>query len=173
MSKRVNINAGHSSPRNGSDAIDPQEFDAPIRNKDDIANPNAHIDLKMIHPEFEVVSVIDAARKKKLENLMFDQEMVTVDILDTEDENADVDFVIQVSGQSQIFTRGTRVTVKRMFIEGLAGAKPISYSPVRSQDGEIRSMDYKARRGERYAFSVYHDPNPIGREWLRQVRARA
>lgn len=164
--------AVHNTPRNGSDAVDPQEFNVQVRNKDDLSNPNAHVDAKMVHPEFEVVSEIDAARKKKLENLLFNEELVTVDILDTDDEDADPHFTIQVSGAYQVFTRGQRITVRRKFIEGLASAKPISYSPSTNTEGEIRSMDYKARRGERYAFSVYHDPNPLGREWLRQVRAR-
>ena len=170
----------HDTPKNQSDAVNPEEFDVklavPPHEASKMAdNPHYQIpDQKLVHPDFEKVAILDANRKAHIAGLLFDKELVTVDILDTDDENADIHFCIEVSGEKQLFTRGKRITVMRKFVEGLARAKPISYAnPLKNHDGEITAQGYRGRKGEKYPFQVYHDPNPIGAEWLRRVRSQS
>lgn len=171
-------NVVHDSPKNGSDAINPEEFTAKIQNFTPEENPGlVHeraplLDPKMVHPDFQVAYSLDAEKMKKLEALAFNEQIVTVDILDTDDEDADVSFHIEVCGEKQGFYRGGRFSVKRKFVEGLARARPVSFSPRKNAAGEITGAEYTGRRGEKYPFQVYHDPHPNGREWLRQIRSQ-
>lgn len=133
----------------------------------------SHVDPKMIHPEFQVCASLDAENTAKLEALRFMQEMVTVDILESSNEGDDESFIIEVNEKKVVFRRGERKTVPRWAVEGLARAKPIGYSNQEyyKPDG-TRDIRWPSRRGERYPFAVFHDPNPDGPRWLQQVRAQ-
>lgn len=157
-------------PKNQSDAVDPETGVAHFA---DQKLGNAQDNPKLIHPEFEVSPSLDAEKKAKLDKLKFMNEMVTVDILAAGRDEDDEVFVIEVNENKCVFRRNERKTVPRYIVEGLARAKPIGYSNEEyyKPDG-TRDIRWPTRRGERYPFAVFHDPNPDGARWLQQVRAQ-
>lgn len=121
---------------------------------------------------FETVPAING-KKAKLDALAFYNEPVTVHIADAYDENADSNFAVWVNGIPEVFWRGQEKTVKRMYVEGLARAKPVGFtSQEYMMDNGAKAYRYPSRTGMRYPFSVVEDKNPIGREWLRGVQAQ-
>ncbi|TFH85269.1 hypothetical protein EQG41_18320 [Billgrantia azerbaijanica] len=123
----------------------------------------------LIKPETRTLD--DPNMIHKAEILKFMEEPVTVEIQEVADENADHGFVIEVNGKAEPFRRGERKTVKRYFVEGLARAKRTGYRNQLVVDpvtGE-KEYQYPAKTGLRYPFSVIHDGNPRGADWLKAV----
>jgi len=119
------------------------------------------------------------AFKEKAANLAFNEEMITIQIHDTAEPNAQRIFEVSVNGglpprgASQIFERGKQYTVKRFLVETLARAKPTNYrNEEYTDDKGIRNVRWPSQTGLRYPFSVIHDPNPLGPSWLRSVLAQ-
>lgn len=129
-------------------------------------------DANLIIPHPEVMDDGERLREKYANNA-FMNEMVTVHIHDTAEKNADPSFSIAVNGVDEFFIRGQKKTVKRMFVEGLARAKPVSFKneEYTRQDG-VRDVRWPSNRGLRYSFAVVHDPNPRGASWLASVLAQ-
>jgi hypothetical protein len=108
---------------------------------------------------------------KKADILRFMEDMVTVEISEVSEDQADIAFPIMVDGKTELFRRGERKAVKRYFVEGLARAKKTGYRNqlvVDRQTGE-QTYEYPAKTGLRYPFSVIHDPSPRGADWLKAV----
>lgn len=107
---------------------------------------------------------------EKAANLEFMNDMVTVNIHTTNEQNAAPYFEITVNGKPMIFHRGKKYTVRRYFVEGLARAKPVNFrnEEFTMSDG-VRSVRWPSSTGLRYGFSVEHDPHPRGLDWLRSV----
>lgn len=159
--------------KNRSEPMDPQDGMSRFAESSQRDEDVLEVDPKLIHPEFEVVPSLDAEKKAKLDALAFMNEMVTVDILSTDREEDDQIFIIEVNEQKVAFARGERKTVPRWAVEGLARSKPIGYSNQEyyKPDG-TRDIRWPSRRGEKYPFAIFHDPNPDGPRWLQQVRAQ-
>lgn len=116
-------------------------------------------------------SLDDPNMMKKLDIMKFMEEPVAVEIHEVADEQADIGFAIWVNGQSEVFRRGERKTVKRKFVEGLARAKKTGYGNqlrVNRDTGEQEYI-YPSKTGLRYPFSVVHDANRMGADWLKAV----
>lgn len=113
------------------------------------------------------------AFEEKAANLAFMEQMVTINIHTTNEQNAAPYFEISVNGISKIFHRGKKYTIPRYFVEGLARAKPVSYKneEYTMSDG-VRTVRWPSATGLRYGFSVERDPHPRGLEWLRSVIAQ-
>lgn len=127
-------------------------------------------DAEIENPQIEAITDLQRFNKDKLALLAFMEEPVTVHIHETSEEQADSNFSIWVNGRQEVFFRGQEKTVKRKFVEGLARAKPTTYrnEQFKMQDGSD-SVRYPKSRGLRYSFSVVHDNNPRGRDWLKEV----
>ncbi|GAA0586733.1 hypothetical protein ACFQH5_20210 [Halomonas salifodinae] len=123
----------------------------------------------LIKPETRTLD--DPNLIKKAEILKFMEEPVTVEISEVSDENADHGFIIHVNGKSEPFRQGERKTVKRYFVEGLARAKRTGYKNQLVVDPVTGDQEYEypSKTGLRYPFSVVHDPNPRGADWLKAV----
>jgi hypothetical protein len=108
---------------------------------------------------------------KKLQMEAFMEEMVTVEISEVSEEQADHGFPIFVNGQCEIFFRGERKAIKRKFVEGLARAKKTGYRNVLKVDRDTGEQEYvwPSKTGLRYPFSVIEDKNRMGADWLRSV----
>lgn len=78
-----------------------------------------------------------------------------------------------VKGMKQIIVRGVNSKVKRKYVEALARSRTTKYDQVQRDmmDPSSRFMRPKAKIS--YPFSVIHDPNPRGREWLKAILAEA
>ena len=122
----------------------------------------------LVKPDQEPIE--DPAAKEKMANLQFMEDMITIQIHDTAEKDADPLFEVSVNGRSQIFERGLVYTVPRYIVEGLARAKPVHYrNEEYTTDEGIRAVKWPSSTGLRYGFSVIQDPHPRGRDWLRSV----
>lgn len=110
--------------------------------------------------------------KIKLEAFM--NEVLTIHIPESSDENEPPLVDVSVNGRRQFIRRGTEQDVRRKYVEVLARAKRSDYDQVTldPRDGEGVNR-LRHRRALRYPFTVISDPNPIGHAWLRGVLAEA
>ena len=120
------------------------------------------------NPQIKIVREVDS-EKEAMEKFM--REPVTVHVHESADENAQRVIGVWVNGRQEIFERGKEKTVKRMFVDGLARAKPANYSNEEyvMSDGVTRNVRWPKHRGLRFSFSVVQDRNPRGADWLRSV----
>lgn len=121
---------------------------------------------------FEIVDGPTFADKAAAE--AFNAEILTVVVQTTTNPNDEPIPCVRVGGVTQYFMRGVKQKVKRMFVEGLARAKPVSVDTreITDQDG-FRATRVDTRIGLKYPFSVLHDPNPKGAAWLEKILAEA
>jgi len=78
-----------------------------------------------------------------------------------------------VKGMKQIIVRGVDSRVKRKYVEALARSRTTKYDQIQRDmmDPSSRFMRPKAKIS--YPFSIVHDPNPRGRDWLKAILAEA
>lgn len=120
-----------------------------------------------------VTDVDDPEFTEKQANMAFMNELVTVFIHSTNEKNADQVFDVAVNGMSCLFRRNETKTVKRLFVEGLARAKPATFDNQEYTDTDgVRKFRYPVHNGLRYPFSIVEDRNPMGPRWLAHVLAQ-
>lgn len=119
----------------------------------------------------EATTTLDDPRMlEKLATETFMNEPVTVHIQESNDDQSDMAFTIEVNGKKEFFREGEAKTVKRMFVEGLARAKKTTYRNVKKKDDDgENAYAYLPKTGVRYPFSVVEDRNPNGRDWLTAI----
>jgi hypothetical protein len=146
--------------------IEPMEMDAGRDGEAKLEASKGEVNL--IKPIMGDVNDPLIAEKIAMEAFM--REIVTVEIHDTNEENAQLVFEITVNGIKELFHRGEQKKVKRCFVEGLARARPVNFACVEyTQDDGTRAFKYPSRQGLRFPFSVVDDPNKMGKDWLRHV----
>lgn len=112
--------------------------------------------------------------KKKLEALAFNEELITVQVADSEDPNAERVIEVGVNGKKQFFKRGQPQTVKRKYVEALARAKVTNYSQRVDATDPLVMNRLNPRTALRYPFALLEDANPRGGQaWLRQIMSEA
>lgn len=110
---------------------------------------------------------------EKMAYEQFMREPVTVHIHSTNEENPQEVFEISVNGRAEVFKREETKTVMRMYVEGLARAKPIRYKNVEYTDANgVRGVKWPSTTGLRYPFSIIQDANPNGHAWLKAILAQ-
>ena len=123
-------------------------------------------------PEIETV-----AASKDFSKLVADEafmnELVTVMIHSTTDENQPSHCVVSCNGMNQPIMRGYPTTVKRKYVEILARMKETQYTQVTRNPAAPDQIDMVARHGLCYPFDLVDDKNPRGRAWLQNVLAEA
>lgn len=124
-------------------------------------------------PKSDIEIVDGPVQSKKLDEMAFMNEMVTVRIHPTTDKNANPFPEVWVNGRVQRFVRGEEQKVRRCFVEVLARAKGTTYDNVKAKDpnGEDKYM-YPSHTAEVYPFTVIND-TPRGEAWLKAVLASA
>lgn len=110
-----------------------------------------------------------------MKELAFNEEHVTVQVHETNDENAIPLVDIYVNGVVQFFPRGVPVIIKRKFLEGLVRAKPMSIRAKATMKaaGEEPINNVSRSSALAYPFTVVEDKNPNGSAWLRKIMAEA
>lgn len=103
----------------------------------------------------------------------FMNEMVTVMVHSTTDENQPNHVVVNCNGMNQPLIRGIPTTVKRKYVEILARMKETKYTQVTRNPSAPDQIDMVARHGLSYPFDLVEDKNPRGRAWLQNVLAEA
>ncbi len=114
---------------------------------------------------------LDQMGMAKLDALAFDQELLDVRISEAQDEAQDKRISVAVNGKEYVMWRGmTYRNVPRFIVEGLARAKPYTFSNVEytKPDGSL-SVKWPAHMGLRYPFQVVRDNNPKGADWLQGI----
>lgn len=101
----------------------------------------------------------------------FMNEMVTVMIHSTTDENQAPHVIVNVNGTNQPIIRGVPTTVRRKYVEVLARMKETKYTQVTPNPAAPDVSELRARHGLAYPFELIEDKNPIGRAWLSNVLA--
>lgn len=103
--------------------------------------------------------------------LLFMEELVTIQIHDTGDEQQEQLVPVFCNGRSQYLPRGKDITIKRYFVERLLRAKPenVKTRLTRTVEGDIRNHIDKTR-SLKYPFSIVRD-TPKGLVWAKRIRA--
>ena len=101
----------------------------------------------------------------------FMNEMVTVMVHSTTDENQAPHIVVNCNGMNQPIIRGYPTRVRRKYVEILARMKETKYSQHTPNPSAPDQIEMRSRHGLAYPFDVVEDPNPRGRAWLMNVLA--
>jgi hypothetical protein len=119
------------------------------------------------------VEVVDRPIDKEWADAMaFNEETIKVMVHETTDPVAVSIPDFYNGGIPQRFIRGQEQLVKRKFVEQLARCRKTTFSQekVRDNNGDefYRNVPHTALA---YPFSVVEDPNPRGRDWLKNILA--
>lgn len=106
--------------------------------------------------------------------LAFNEEVIDVIVHESTEQNAPLIVEVFVNGTPQRFLRGRMQSVKRKYVEVLARAKQTGLRTAVANDSNGNPVNRLDRHTAlRFPFSVQHDPNPKGRDWLKKVLASA
>ena len=100
--------------------------------------------------------------------LAFMEEPVEVEVHESSDPNAETIVDLYCNGVPQRIIRGQPITVKRKYVQILAGARQVSMSTDTRVEGENVVNRVSKRTALRYPFTVTRDDNRLGRDWLRK-----
>lgn len=101
----------------------------------------------------------------------FMNEMVTVMVHPTTDENQPPHVIVNCNGTNQPIIRGVPTIVKRKYVEILARMKETKYTQVTPNPSAPDVTEMRARTALAYPFDLMEDKNPRGRGWLQNVLA--
>lgn len=101
----------------------------------------------------------------------FMNEMVTILVHSTTDENQPPHIIVNCNGMNQPIVRGVPMQVRRKYVEILARMKETKYSQVTRNPAAPDQIDMIARHGLAYPFDLVEDKNLRGRAWLNNVLA--
>ncbi len=101
----------------------------------------------------------------------FMNEMVTVLVHSTTDENQAPHVIVNCNGTNQPIIRGVPTKVRRKYVEILARMKETKYTQVTPNPAAPDVSELRARHGLAYPFDLVDDENPRGRAWLQNVLA--
>lgn len=101
----------------------------------------------------------------------FMNEMVTVYVHPTTDENQPPQVVVNCNGVNQPIVRGVPTMIRRKYVEILARMKETKYTQVTPNPAAPDVSEMRARHGLVYPFEVMEDKNIRGRAWLNNVLA--
>jgi hypothetical protein len=123
----------------------------------------------------ELVEPVSGNRdfKQELKKEAFMEEVVTVMIHPTTNENEPPYAHLNVNGLNQVIPRGQDVPVRRKFVEVLARMKETRYTQSTPNPSEPDRIVMSARHGLAFPFVVTEDKNPKGRAWLANILAEA
>lgn len=123
-------------------------------------------DTPTIDPVSQVLDLRELASSE-----LFMNEMVTVLVHSSTDENQSPHVILNCNGTNQPIMRGVPTTVRRKYVEILARMKETKYSQVTRNPAAPDQIDMIARHGLAYPFELMEDANPRGRAWLTNVMA--
>jgi len=130
--------------------------------------------MEIIDDEPVIETVAESRDFSKLaSDEAFMNELVTVMVHSTTDENQPNHVVVNCNGMNQPLIRGVPTTVKRKYVEILARMKETKYTQVTRNASAPDQIDMVARHGLSYPFDLVEDKNPRGRAWLQNVLAEA
>jgi len=130
--------------------------------------------MEIIDDEPVIETVAESRDFSKLaSDEAFMNELVTVMVHSTTDENQPNHVVVNCNGMNQPLIRGVPTTVKRKYVEILARMKETKYTQVTRNPSAPDQIDMVARHGLSFPFDLVEDKNPRGRAWLQNVLTEA
>lgn len=127
-------------------------------------------------PEIEIIPGATGAAKaqgglsKHAQELAFNEEIIEVMVHESTDENAENPIFTSCNGVPQYFYRGLPQQVRRKYVAILASCKEHNITtPEYTQNDGSRATAIRRTSSLKYPFSVIHDPNPRGPDWLRSL----
>lgn len=120
-----------------------------------------------------IESIVTKEFSREVFEEAFMNEMVTVMVADTTDENVNPMPTPSVNGVMQPIMRGVPTRVKRKYLEVLARCKETKFSQRTANPMEPDRIDMVPRTAFTYPFQVIEDQNPKGNAWLKAVMAEA
>jgi hypothetical protein len=130
--------------------------------------------MEIIDDEPVIETVAESRDFSKLaSDEAFMNELVTVMVHSTTDENQPNHVVVNCNGMNQPLIRGVPTTVKRKYVEILARMKETKYTQITRNASAPEQIDMIARHGLSFPFDLVEDKNPRGRAWLQNVLAEA
>lgn len=137
-----------------------------------MARKNAEQGVEIIDdaPVIETVSESKDFRQLAADE-SFMNEMVTVMIHSTTDENQSPHVIVNCNGTNQPIMRGVPTSVRRKYLEILARMKETKYKQHTPNPAAPDVIEMQARHGLVYPFELLEDKNPRGRGWLNNVLA--
>ena len=121
-------------------------------------------------PQVEPVSTV-ADWRTLAASEAFMNELVTVMVHSTTDENQAPHVIVNCNGINQPIIRGVPTQVRRKYLEILARMKETKYTQHTPNPAAPDVIELRARHGLAYPFEVTEDANPRGRAWLNHVLA--
>ena len=100
----------------------------------------------------------------------FMNEIVTIMVHETTDENQPPHLIVNCNGMNQPIIRGMVTQLKRKYVEILARMKETRYTQIQHAEAPDR-LDLRARTALVYGFDLIEDKNPKGRAWLSHIIA--
>jgi len=127
----------------------------------------------LVH-EAEPVLLLEATdiSKDYLKELAFNEEWLTIRLERTGEKNAPKWVQFGVNGITKWLHPGVPVKIQRKYVEVLARSVPYDVeTEVEDATVAYPRNDIVRNARAKYPFSVIHDPNPRGAEWLTKVMA--
>lgn len=145
--------------------------EAPQSAKDVDANLDTPLD-EIIQEVETYGNIKDFNEKAAL--LAFMEEPVRIFLYEGNGQNDEKSVHLQNNGENvlpgnPLLRRGMEHTIKRKFVEQLATMRPISYSQPHKGSGNDLENVFRPHVSVKYPFSVRHDANPRGPEWLKNI----
>lgn len=119
----------------------------------------------------EVVAEANIAKAADLEAFM--NEVLVIMVFEDNQEGALPTVEPKVKGMKQIIVRGAQSKVRRKFVEVLARSRTTKYDQIQRDMSDPSSRFMRPKAKMSYPFSVLHDPNPRGKDWLKAILAEA
>ena len=147
-----------------------------------VINPNASAatastlvggSVMELHDDQSIETPATTEFGREMREEVFMNEIVTVLLQDTTDDNAPPHISVSVNGTTMPLMRGVPTLVKRKYVEVLARCKESKYSQKAMNPMEPDRIEMKSRTALAYPFEVMEDKNPKGRAWLNAVIAEA
>lgn len=131
---------------------------------------NGIVDWSHLATGTQAIEVVSEREVAQDQMEAFMRELLVIELHDTTDKNAPIGAEVGVNGQKVFIPRCKKIRIPRAFVENLARSQPIGWRTenVRDPSAEIGTVPRRSK-GASFAFTVHHDPNPVGRRWLERV----
>lgn len=150
--------------------------DFAIRQPSDVVMPALD---KVFVPEPEAIAVVDkpdtkAGRDAMLAALKFNEDLLTIILEPSSDENAPQYQDVSCNGRIHLVPVGEEYTLPRKFVEILVLSMPIKVRTVVEENkGQDPINHIRKRASAKFPLTITHDPAAgRGTEWLRRLRAQ-
>lgn len=163
---RANASTIHVSRRKGREV---STSDMEIGQAPAIVLPNEG--LLNREPE-EIVALDSPLMDDYAKAIAFNEEVMTIRLEPSQEKFAPKIIDVHVNGRTEWIPVGKPIKIARKYVEILARAKPDSIQTnVIENIGEDPQNRVNRYTSAKHPFSVLHDPNPMGYEWLTRIMA--